>query len=454
MRAKLTNEIVDQKLLRQKSSIKRIGDIISSQIKSDFQCLVEDCQFIWSSIPNNILRGRGCPNCSGHIKLTNEIVDRRLKEQNRTIKRLGDVVNSSTKTNFECLIEICRYKWFAIINHVLNKHSGCPKCAGNIKLTNADIDQRLIDQNRTIKRIGHINGMMNKIDFQCIINDCLYVWKAKPSDILNSKQGCPKCAKRVKLTNKEVDCRLITNNSLIKRIGDIIGANIKTDFQCLICQYNWKTRPSHVITGKSGCPKCANLAKLTNEIVDQRLIGRNIKRLSDIITALLKVDFQCEICEYKWTTSPSSILNTKSGCLKCSSGKNEKTVGLILEKYFPNIESQKRIRDFDPNETKRYSMDYYLPQIAIEYNGRQHYEPVCFGGCLPEQAQLNFIERQARDAYVQTFCDNNSINLISIDGRKYQGKKLEKYLINELVPQLKQLHQSFIIDKSKVMVII
>ena len=62
------------------------------------------------------------------------------------------------------------------------------------------------------------------------------------------------------------------------------------------------------------------MRKLTNEIVDQKLIGRNIKRLGNYIDTRTKIEFECLVfgCEYKWITLPYKILTEKHGCHKCA----------------------------------------------------------------------------------------------------------------------------------------
>jgi very-short-patch-repair endonuclease len=84
-------------------------------------------------------------------------------------------------------------------------------------------------------------------------------------------------------------------------------------------------------------------------------------------------------------------------------------------------------------------VDFYVKDknIIIEYNGDQHYEPVCFGGISVKESKQNFIKQQERDKYIEQFCINNSIKLIWIDGRKYKDNKLKKYLIEEIIPLLK-----------------
>src|ERR1022692_2254909 len=93
-----------------------------------------------------------------------------------------------------------------------------------------------------------------------------------------------------KLTNEIIDQKLIGRN--IKRLESYINSSTKINFQCLIDNFIWKTTPAHILDNR-GCPKCAGKILLTNDIIDQRLLGRNIKRLDNYINNKISINFQC-----------------------------------------------------------------------------------------------------------------------------------------------------------------
>jgi hypothetical protein len=95
-----------------------------------------------------------------------------------------------------------------------------------------------------------------------------------------------------RLTNEIVDETL--KDRPIKRVGDYVEVNTPTEFQCLknTTHPNWFARPCNVLFG-TNCPTCAGTSKLTNKIIDQRLQNRPIKRLGDYINNHTKIDFQC-----------------------------------------------------------------------------------------------------------------------------------------------------------------
>lgn len=101
---------------------------------------------------------------------------------------------------------------------------------------------------------------------------------------------------RKALTNKIVDSRLMGRN--IKRISGYINNKIAISFQCLIeeCNHIWEAIPNSVLTRHTGCPKCAKKKQTqTNKIIDIRLINRNIKRLDNYINTNYPIYFQCLI---------------------------------------------------------------------------------------------------------------------------------------------------------------
>jgi len=123
MRTPLTSDIVNQRLAVGGRGIRLIGDYVNNGTKTTFAC---DCGNIWDTTPGNVLRGTGCPVCSGCAPLTKDIVNQRLATAGRTTVRLiGDFTNTKIKATFAC---DCGNIWDAIPNSVLGG-CGCPVCA-------------------------------------------------------------------------------------------------------------------------------------------------------------------------------------------------------------------------------------------------------------------------------------------------------------------------------------
>lgn len=367
------------------------------------------------------------------MRLSNEIIDQRLSNMGRLIKRLGSYSNSKTKIEWLCLE--CEYSWYSLTSSVINTGTGCPKCANCIKLTNTDVDQKLIGKN--IKRLEDYQNINTPMKWQCIT--CNFIWKTSSDKIFNAGSKCPQCSRRAPLSNEIVDQRLIGRN--IKRVDDYINIGTKIKWQCLIngCNYIWDTTPDIILNDEKGCPKCAGNAPLNNNVVDCRLLGRNIKRLDDYDGINTKIKWQCLDCNCIWPALPGNVLRLERGCPECNiPGTNEKLLHQLLKVSNFQYEPQYSLKKID-NAAPNYKFDAYFPslKLAIEYNGIQHYEPTGFFGS--QHPQEDFEWQQERDQYKRAFCQKNSIQLLEIDGRKLYGHLLKNHILSNLIPFIQTL---------------
>lgn len=371
----------------------------------------------------------------GKLRNNNEIIDKKL--YGRNIKRIDNYIHSKAKIRFQCLINDCGNIWLATTNKIIDKKTGCPRCAGKEKQSNAIIDMKL--QNKNIARLGnHINSK-TPIHFKCLTKSCQYIWLTTTNHILNSNSGCPKCFGNLKLSNDILDKRLYATD--IIRIGNYTNSRTKIQFKhnIIICNHIWMARPDDIFDGHS-CPKCFGKEKYTNEMVDQKLVIKNIQRLDNYISNKISIKFKCLIdeCDHIWNAMPFSILVKDTGCPKCSLKNNEKLMVELLQIHNIQCKIQECIANIDSNELRKMRVDVYIPNIniVIEYNGAQHYQPVRFGGIDLVRAEENLKKQKSRDRYLKKFCANNNIKLICIDGRKYTDLKLTKYMLEKIIPMI------------------
>ena len=100
-----------------------------------------------------------------------------------------------------------------------------------------------------------------------------------------------------------------------------------------------------------------------------------------------------------------------------------------------NIEycRQHTFEDLTGNTKRKTKLrfDFYLPKhnLCIEYDGKQHYVPVNFGGCSDEQAEKIHLELIQNDKLKNKYCIDKDIQLIRIS---YIIKNVEEHLNNAL----------------------
>lgn len=303
------------------------------------------------------------------------------------------------------------------------------------KLTNKEIDKRLKGTN--IKRIGDVVSAGKPLLCQCLV--CNHEWSPKATSVLNDKSGCPKCRyPNQRLSIKEVDERLAKHS--IRRVGKYRGVLEDIICKCNICKHKWKALAKRVMRG-NGCPNCAliknRLPRLTVKDIDKRLRGTQIKRIGTYTGARDPMSCECSVCGHKWSPIPANLFRGH-GCPMCASLKNEKMVAKSLKKYKILFIHHLRLNGiFDINRV--VIVDYYLPQfnIIIEYNGRQHYMPVCWNGISKKRAIAKFKKQKERDIFLKNLCKDKGITLICIDGRVYRNKKLEPFM-RELIRKIKE----------------
>lgn len=93
----------------------------------------------------------------------------------------------------------------------------------------------------------------------------------------------------------------------------------------------------------------------------------------------------------------------------------EALVGSILKRIFPEHTFVKVRPDFlkYPETRRNLELDFYCKElgVAIEYDGRQHYEYVPF---FHKNNQENFVKQKQRDAFKRDACSRYGITLIEI----------------------------------------
>ena len=92
--------------------------------KMHFKC--SECGYEWFAVSNALLNksNSGCPKCSNHIKVSEEMFADRVSE-NEYVEYIGGYIDMSHHANFRC--KVCGYLWDTLPTSIL-KGRGCPKC--------------------------------------------------------------------------------------------------------------------------------------------------------------------------------------------------------------------------------------------------------------------------------------------------------------------------------------
>lgn len=408
-------------------NIEVVGIYINSKTKILHRCKIDG--YKWYAQPANILSGKGCPKCGGNLKRTHEEYVEIINESYPYIEVTGTYINNKTPISHKCKIH--NYEWMTPPSNILSGHL-CKKCASD-KLYNDRVkshdeyveDVKNISPNIIV--VGTYINTMTAILHRCSIDN--YEWMVRPNNIL-SGTGCPMCSGIIKKTHEQY-CQEVSNvNPNIEVVGTYINANTPIEHKCLIHNIIWNTTPSNILRN-AGCQECMKMKiseanTHTHSQYLDKLYERNsnIKVLEKYIDANTPIKHMCLICNNEWLARPSNILNGK-GCPRCNQSHGEKEIALLLDKYNISYETQYKFNDC--KDKKVLPFDFYLPTYhkLIEYQGKQHYEPIEFFG-----GQDAFEIRQKHDNIKSEYCKNNGIPLLCIPYDKNIEEELNNFLFN------------------------
>ena len=343
-------------------NIEVVGQYVNAKTAIMHRCKIHNID--WMARPDNILHGRGCPECANEnryniMRRTHEDYVSKVQEINQNIIVLGIYVNARTPILHKCKIDEC--EWMAIPDNIL-RGEGCPKCARN-----------------------------NKKNFQ------EYVYE------------------------------LSLINSNIEVVDDYINAITPILHRCLVHNIEWKIRPNDALRGK-GCPICgveksgnSRLKTHVQYVEELKLINKNIVAIENYNGANTPILHKCLIDEFEWYATPHNILCGTS-CPRCNVSKGEKAIRKWLTEHNIEYDSQKRFNDCCDKNSLPF--DFYLPNYncCIEYDGIQHFEPIdYFGG----QESLEYTQKH--DKIKTEYCQNNNIKLLRIPYFKNIEEELNNF---------------------------
>lgn len=382
MKRKTHKQFIEE--LRTKNSlIDILGTYKNSQEKILCKCVI--CGFEWEAIPNNLLKGTGCPDCAKHIRANKrrkgiDSFKKEISKINPNIEIIGKYTNNHNKIKCRCKID--GYEW-QMTPTALLKGRGCPKCSNKKYRTDKEFKLDVFETNKDIEILDNFINMATKIQCKCKI--CEYQWSVKPYSLLIG-YGCPKCAikkrkEKITRTNEEFikDISIIAPH--IKILGKYTVCTDRIKVKCNVCNYKWSPVAATLYHLKK-CPNCSKTRKKTHSefIEELHKINKNITVLEKYNGTHKKIKCSCDICGNIWTVEPNSLLQG-TGCPNCGiKSHGEERIRKFLIENEINFQQQFKDKALIGIGKKLLSYDFYLPNcnLLIEYQGIQHYKPIDF----------------------------------------------------------------------------
>ncbi len=274
----------------------------------------------------------------------------------------------------------------------------------------------------------------DEIDYKC--NGCNKIQYNKKVYTLNNRKNthsvcCEHCG-RFQLSKTFEEVRTMVEDesyTLIEFPDNGLIKKVKTkDYitvQCDNGHESYRVRLHNWRTGKR-CPLCRNeknaaTSKLEKEEIMRRIIESHGDRYEypnfkdfEYLGKEQKIAIICaEHGEFVQRIDCHS--RRGSGCPMCNSSIGENLLRKLLEeKYNKPFTSVRHPKIVNPRTGRALELDCYNEELnlAFEYQGRQHYEPIDFFG-----GHDAYEERVYRDQHKKRACQELGIRLVEIDGR-------------------------------------
>lgn len=218
-----------------------------------------------------------------------------------------------------------------------------------------------------------------------------------------------------KKTKKYIGDEFVVNGIKVK--GPYRGVNEKYSCTCLKKGHDFVTVLYYLESGH-GCPLCYREHQNDRRSDKSRddffaALERNGERLAegfDYEGSTTKVGIVCKRHGTYYAT-PSSY-KAGTGCPRCACRIGEEIATNRFKERFPDAVFQYPIAV----DGHTYRFDAFSPNanMALEYNGRQHYEEIeTWKGSLRATVE--------RDAIKRKWCEDNGAALVVVDGRPFEN---------------------------------
>lgn len=323
-----------------------------------------------------------------------------------------EYVNSKTKVCIICP-EHGEF-WQEARNHT-NCKQGCPKCGkqynrSNKKLTTLEFIEKAkkVHGNKyNYSKVVYINNR-SKV---CIICSQHGEFWQEPYNHLKGF-GCCECGGHKKYTNDDFISKAnkIHNNKYDYSKVEYVNTDTKVIITCPE-HGDFLITPHHHLNGV-GCTKCCgNYSYTTEEVINLfKKVHGDLYDYSNVIysNTYSKVSIVCKK-HGLFKQSPKAHL-AGQGCPICKNEytKSEAKLFENIKKYFPDTIHHHRPDFLKTYKNGKQEFDIFIPSlnVAIEYQGKQHFEPVSIFGGEKGYERMKFL-----DVVKYNKCKKNDIKL-------------------------------------------
>lgn len=240
------------------------------------------CRVAFTQTPLNHLKGHGCSQCKGVVRLSKDEFINRAAQVHGSEYDYTNVNYINNRTKIEIVHNICGFTFSQVPNSHLSG-SGCPKCSGNLKVTTEMFIEKAISVHGDEYDYSRVIYVDNETRIEIIHKNCGISFIMTPHAHIRKNRGCWKCDGSMKLTiedfiqkaNEVHDYEYDYTNSIY------INTRSKLDIIHKKCGTRFSQKAHNHVINQQGCPKCscANFSKIAIEWLNRisDLLGIHIQ---------------------------------------------------------------------------------------------------------------------------------------------------------------------------------
>ena len=333
-----------KKLASSKGGVCLSDNYVNIKTKLEWLC---SNKHTWNATPDNILRGKWCPKCSGHEKHSIETFQEiAAKKGGKLISTLYKNIDSNME--WECSLG---HRWMATGNNVKLKNTWCSKCSGTEKIGIEKLREIAIKNGGKLLSEKYLSRTQ-KYKWQCKEG---HVWHSSASNVYYSGNWCPTCFGNKKLSLTDLQ------NVAISRKGELLSdsyTNIDSIYEWKCSRgHIWKASGDKVKNQNTWCPYCSrnNFNEEIVRVYFEAIFSKDFPKRRPIWLInsegkRMELDGYCE--ELKIAFEYNGIQHYKKGYFMKSDSMLEKRIG---------DDKQKRVLCSE-NNVVLFVIDYSLPE--------------------------------------------------------------------------------------------
>ena len=324
-----------------------IGEYKKNNKRIKCKCL--NCNHVWSIAPQDLLAGKGCPECNGRSGTS--FVEQMISISFERSLGTDMVFNRDRQTiGMELDIYIPKLKlaiepgsWIWHKNKTQRdktKKQLCKEKGIRLVIIYDSMDLGISFHDDDYYIYYHsLSDSKYYNDLKDLIVELLEQYKLDSHKIIESFDEIVIEAKRRSRrrgTKRFIEEMELVNDN-IEIIGEFHRVHEKIECKCKKCGYIWQGIPSGLLSG-AGCPKCNGGYKKTHQEFISQLsdIAPSIEVLGNYVRDDKKILCKCRVCGNEWSPLATSLIQGH-GCPKCASNKLAKQFSITHEQFVEKL---------------------------------------------------------------------------------------------------------------------